>query len=132
MHFDEFPPPFFRYRNKKLFVGNVGDSRCIACSNGLAEALSLDHKPGNALERERIEQVRIAEERLRDFGIVNYRRNNKILGTRIVLTRNLCKILTQDTNEESIWKATYTGSTICSETLYFVDCESLTLLCCYE
>jgi len=45
------------YRNKKLFVGNVGDSRCIACSNGLAEALSLDHKPGNALERERIEQA---------------------------------------------------------------------------
>jgi len=45
------------YRNKKLFVGNVGDSRCIACSSGLAEPLSSDHKPGNALERDRIEQA---------------------------------------------------------------------------
>lgn len=45
------------YRNKKLYVGNVGDSRCIACCSGLAEPLSTDHKPGDALERERIEQA---------------------------------------------------------------------------
>ena len=44
-------------RNNKLFVGNIGDSRCIACCSGLAEALSIDHKPGDALERDRIENV---------------------------------------------------------------------------
>lgn len=53
------PTPNFPivFRNKKLYVGNVGDSRCIACCSGLAEPLSTDHKPGDALERERIEQV---------------------------------------------------------------------------
>jgi len=45
------------YRNNKLFVGNIGDSRCIACCSGLAEALSIDHKPGDALERDRIENA---------------------------------------------------------------------------
>ena len=44
-------------RNNKLFVGNIGDSRCIACCSGLAEALSIDHKPGDALERDRIENA---------------------------------------------------------------------------
>ena len=38
-------------------MGNVGDSRCIACCSGLAEALSIDHKPGDSLERDRIENV---------------------------------------------------------------------------
>ena len=45
------------YRKEKLFVGNIGDSRCIACTNGLAEPLSLDHKPSNEEERARIEQA---------------------------------------------------------------------------
>lgn len=35
----------------------MGDSRCISCVNGLAEALSLDHKPSNEEERSRIEQA---------------------------------------------------------------------------
>ena len=38
-------------------MGNIGDSRCIACCSGLAEALSIDHKPGDSLERDRIENV---------------------------------------------------------------------------
>merc|ERR1711913_112336 len=45
------------YRKSKLFVGNIGDSRCIACTNGLAEPLSSDHKPCNDEEKSRIEQA---------------------------------------------------------------------------
>ena len=45
------------YRKSKLFVGNVGDSRCIACINGLAEPLSSDHKPCNEEEKSRIGNV---------------------------------------------------------------------------
>ena len=45
------------YRKSKLFVGNIGDSRCIACTNGLAEPLSYDHKPCNEEEKSRIEHA---------------------------------------------------------------------------
>jgi len=45
------------YRNNKFYVGNIGDSRCIACCSGLAEALSVDHKPSDSLERDRIENA---------------------------------------------------------------------------
>ena len=38
-------------------MGNVGDSRCIASINGVSEALSVDHKPGDMLERARIENA---------------------------------------------------------------------------
>lgn len=44
-------------RENSVYVGNVGDSRCIACINGVSEALSVDHKPADPLERERIEQA---------------------------------------------------------------------------
>ena len=47
------------YRKSKLFVGNVGDSRCIACINGLAEPLSSDHKPCNEEEKSRIGNVQL-------------------------------------------------------------------------
>merc|ERR1719436_1645673 len=39
---------------KELFVGNIGDSRCICCINGKAVPLSVDHKPGNPEEKKRI------------------------------------------------------------------------------
>ena len=39
---------------KELFVGDIGDSRCIACINGVAKPLSVDHKPGNPEEQKRI------------------------------------------------------------------------------
>ena len=42
---------------KELFVGNIGDSRCIACINGQAKPLSVDHKPGNPEERKRINKA---------------------------------------------------------------------------
>jgi len=44
-------------RGTDLYVGNVGDSRCIASINGVSEALSVDHKPGDMLERARIENA---------------------------------------------------------------------------
>lgn len=44
-------------RGTDLYVGNAGDSRCIASVNGQAEALSTDHKPSDPLERERIEKA---------------------------------------------------------------------------
>merc|ERR1712158_178598 len=44
-------------RGTDLYVGNVGDSRCIASISGQSEALSVDHKPGDMLERARIENA---------------------------------------------------------------------------
>merc|ERR1712212_1443560 len=38
----------------ELYVGNIGDSRCVGCVNGKPIALSIDHKPSNIHERERI------------------------------------------------------------------------------
>jgi len=43
--------------DKKLFVGNIGDSRCIACINGQAKPLSVDHKPANPEEQKRIKKA---------------------------------------------------------------------------
>ena len=41
-------------KDNKLWCGNAGDSRCIAGVNGDAVALSIDHKPNDPLEMERI------------------------------------------------------------------------------
>ena len=38
-----------------MYTGNAGDSRCVACVDGEANALSSDHKPGDERERKRIE-----------------------------------------------------------------------------
>ncbi|KAF9421833.1 hypothetical protein HW555_002273 [Spodoptera exigua] len=39
---------------KELFVANAGDSRCIICREGKAIDMSIDHKPEDAPELERI------------------------------------------------------------------------------
>lgn len=39
----------------KMFIGNVGDSRAVACWNGRTDPLSHDHKPANELESKRIQ-----------------------------------------------------------------------------
>jgi protein phosphatase 2C family protein 2/3 len=41
-------------KDNKLYCGNAGDSRCIAGVNAEAIALSIDHKPNDPLEMERI------------------------------------------------------------------------------
>ncbi|XP_059280187.1 probable protein phosphatase 2C 11 [Lycium ferocissimum] len=41
----------------RLLVANVGDSRVVACRDGSAIPLSVDHKPDRSDERERIEQA---------------------------------------------------------------------------
>jgi protein phosphatase 1L len=41
----------------RLLVANVGDSRAVICRSGEAFALSSDHKPNRADERQRIEDA---------------------------------------------------------------------------
>lgn len=41
-------------KDNKLFCGNVGDSRAVACVSGHARPLSFDHKPANDDESKRI------------------------------------------------------------------------------
>lgn len=38
-----------------LYVANAGDARCVISRNGVAERLSVDHKPNDEAERQRIE-----------------------------------------------------------------------------
>lgn len=40
--------------HRSLTVANVGDSRAVLCRSGVALPLSRDHKPKNAVERQRI------------------------------------------------------------------------------
>mgnify|MGYP000280073292 FL=1 len=40
-------------RDDKVYCGNVGDSRAVACVSGNVEVLSVDHKPNNEDERKR-------------------------------------------------------------------------------
>lgn len=41
-------------RGNKMYVGNVGDSRAVACFNGIPDPLSIDHKPSSESEAKRI------------------------------------------------------------------------------
>lgn len=41
-------------KDKKIYCGNCGDSRSVACVAGVAQALSYDHKPSNEGESRRI------------------------------------------------------------------------------
>lgn len=41
-------------KNNIAYCGNVGDSRAVACINGVVYPMSYDHKPGNDIESKRI------------------------------------------------------------------------------
>lgn len=41
----------------ELYVANAGDSRCVVCRNGTALDMSLDHKPEDTEELERIQKA---------------------------------------------------------------------------
>lgn len=43
--------------NNKIYIANTGDSRAVLCCNSKAIALSQDHKPDRADEKERIEKL---------------------------------------------------------------------------
>jgi len=53
---------------KKLYVANAGDTRAIMCSSGLSKGLSMDHKPRQPMEMNRI---RNAGGWVNDAGRVN-------------------------------------------------------------
>ncbi len=40
--------------DQKIICANAGDSRAIICKNGVAYALSIDHKPDMEMEKKRI------------------------------------------------------------------------------
>ncbi|XP_023035473.1 probable protein phosphatase 2C T23F11.1 isoform X2 [Drosophila willistoni] len=42
-------------KDNVLYCANAGDSRCIACVNGELELLSVDHRPDNVTEMQRIQ-----------------------------------------------------------------------------
>lgn len=44
-------------KENKLYCGNAGDSRAIACINGKCIPLSYDHKPNNPIEEARIKDA---------------------------------------------------------------------------
>jgi len=53
--------------DRRIFVGNAGDSRCVLSIRGEAKPLSTDHKPGNPEESRRI----VAAGGFVEFGRVN-------------------------------------------------------------
>ncbi len=68
--------------NNKLYTANVGDSRSVLCRNGEAIALSVDHKPYDTKEKNRIE---------RNSGFVQHGRVNGRLAVSRALGDNSLK-----------------------------------------
>lgn len=48
---------FIDKENKKIYVANAGDSRCVLSRNKKAVEMSKDHKPTDDSEKERIEKA---------------------------------------------------------------------------
>ena len=73
--------------DRRIFIGNVGDSRAVLSSTGEAIPLSTDHKPGNAAEAARIrnaggfvENGRVSGQLAlsRAIGDFDYKRNTNL------------------------------------------------------
>jgi protein phosphatase 1G len=58
----------------RVYVANVGDSRCVLSKNGEAVDLSIDHKPNTPRERARIEAAGLDVEDGRVNGALNLSR----------------------------------------------------------
>jgi len=59
----------------RVYVANVGDSRCVLSENGRAVDLSIDHKPNTPCERARIEAAGLDVEDNRVSGNLNLSRS---------------------------------------------------------
>jgi protein phosphatase 1G len=63
--------------NKKIHVGNAGDSRIVLCKNGVAYPLTIDHKPDLDTEKNRIYKADgwVSEGRVKGNLNLNFRTN---------------------------------------------------------
>ena len=82
---------------KKLYFANAGDSRVVLCKKGQAYPMSLDHKPENEIEKNRIYKADgwISEGRVkgnlnlsRGLGDLEYKQNTKLPPEEQMITAN--------------------------------------------
>ncbi|XP_031635833.1 probable protein phosphatase 2C T23F11.1, partial [Contarinia nasturtii] len=82
-------------KDKKLYCANAGDSRAIACVNGQAIALSVDHKPILPVEMQRIHEsggwvencrVNGSLALSRALGDFKFKQNKKLKAERQIVT----------------------------------------------
>ena len=83
--------------NKKMYFANAGDSRVVLCKKGQAYPMSLDHKPENEIEKNRIYKADgwISEGRVkgnlnlsRGLGDLEYKQNSKLPPEEQMITAN--------------------------------------------
>lgn len=83
--------------NKKMYFANSGDSRVVLCKKGQAYPMSLDHKPDNEIEKNRIYKADgwISEGRVkgnlnlsRGLGDLEYKQNTKLPPEEQMITAN--------------------------------------------
>jgi serine/threonine protein phosphatase PrpC len=60
--------------DQKIYCANAGDSRAILCKNGVAYALSIDHKPDMESEKKRIYKADgwVSDGRVKGINIKSY------------------------------------------------------------
>jgi protein phosphatase 1G len=96
--------------NKKLYFANAGDSRSVLCKNGVAYAMSIDHKPDLDTEKNRIYKADgwVSEGRVkgnlnlsRSLGDMEYKQNKRLPPEEQMITANpdiMVEPLTNDTS----------------------------------
>jgi len=84
-------------RGNKLWVGNAGDSRAVLCRGGVAQPMSVDHKPNDQLELQRIQNAggRVFDGRVngnlnlsRAIGDLQYKRDKLLPPEKQMVTAN--------------------------------------------